>query len=207
MSRCAFDFCTLNYGNACLLDLTRPQIENCPADRVLLAASNCSAVATWNPPLASDNCEIESLVASHEPGAAFPLGSTTVTYTATDASGLTVSCSFQIEVVDDAAPVFSNCPADTVEIETGDNSAAVNWIEPTVADNCSNVKLTSSHSPGEKFPVGTTQVSYLASDDFGNSQTCAFSIKVLSETTPPVATDSLIVVYKAFSPQVHIFST
>jgi len=199
-SRCAFDFCALNYGNACLSDLTKPQIDNCPADMVLSAASNCTAVASWKPPIASDNCEIKSFEATHEPGSTFPLGQTTVTYTATDANDFTVTCSFQIDVVDDTAPLFSNCPADTVLTEAGDNSAILNWVEPTAKDNCSQVKLTSSHNPGDKFPVGTTMVNYLATDEFGNSQTCAFSIKVLSEIPPPAATDSLIVTYKAFSP-------
>ncbi|HKZ38783.1 MAG TPA: gliding motility-associated C-terminal domain-containing protein, partial [Chryseolinea sp.] len=38
--------------------------------------------------------------------------------------------------------------------------------------------LTSSHEPGEVFPIGTTNVEYKATDGTGNSSYCKFNIIV-----------------------------
>lgn len=185
-SRCLLNFCSFNYGNACLLDFTKPKIDNCPADIQLSASANCTAIATWVPPVAFDNCKVSSFKSTHQPGESFPLGLTTVSYTAIDSSGNTITCSFEIEVVDDTAPEFLNCPSDMViaGMDPGDDHATVFWTEPDVIDNCKLVQVTSSHQPGSKFPVGLTVVSYDAIDEAGNSQKCTFSIQVLSNSPP-----------------------
>lgn len=38
--------------------------------------------------------------------------------------------------------------------------------------------VTSSHSPGSKFPVGETLVQYTSTDAAGNSRTCNLTITV-----------------------------
>ena len=45
-----------------------------------------------------------SIVASHEPGSFFAVGTTTVTITATDTAGNTSNCSFDVTVEDTEAP-------------------------------------------------------------------------------------------------------
>lgn len=189
-SRCLFNFCDANYGNACSQDITKPRIENCPVDISLTASVNCTAVATWVPPVASDNCKVTSFEGTHTPGEEFPLGLTLVSYTATDSSGNTASCSFQVEVVDNTVPQFSNCPADIIipGTDPGSDLATVSWTEPTATDNCKVSQVLSSHQPGSKFPIGFTTVSYSATDDAGNLQTCDFSIEVVSNS-PPGAPD------------------
>ena len=51
-----------------------------------------------------------------------------------------------------------------VELGVGSASAQVWWREPTASDNSGSVKLSSSHKPGDHFPVGVTTVTYTAED-------------------------------------------
>ena len=65
-------------------------------------SSTDSGIATatvyWSPPTAVDNSNVQSLTSSHVPGDSFPIGNTTVTYTATDQSGNLVTEEFNINV-------------------------------------------------------------------------------------------------------------
>ena len=76
-------------------------IIDCPSDQTVNAESGAStATATWSAPTTSDMSGMVTLTSDHDPGDTFPLGPTTVTYTATDSSGNTVSsCTFVITVV------------------------------------------------------------------------------------------------------------
>lgn len=90
---------TLTSATGDVTDIEAPVINDCPADIVVNAdAGQSSAVVTWVPPTASDNCGVASLVSTHSPGDTFPLGTTTVTYTATDTCGNTAECSFDVTV-------------------------------------------------------------------------------------------------------------
>jgi hypothetical protein len=75
-------------------DKTLPVITNCPATLFANTLDGCHASVRWTPPSFSDNCSISEVVSSHASGDTFAVGSTEVTYTATDNAGNTVSCSF-----------------------------------------------------------------------------------------------------------------
>ncbi len=168
----------------------------CPADiSVSNDAGLCSAVVTWPAPMTSDNCQGTTLTSSHNSGDVFPVGTTTVSYTATDASGNTVTCSFDIEVTDDEAPT-ATCPADVVvPVDMGACYAAVSWPLPTFADNCGAAAIKfSSHEIGDVFLVGTTTVSYTIVDEAGNTTSCSFDVTVEDNIAPKVTCPADIVV-------------
>ena len=102
---------------------------------------------------------------------------TTVTLTATDEDGESADCSFTVNVTDDIDPQIINCPSNISAISTDGNPVIVNWTAPTASDNCS-VNLTSDHNSGDSFPVGTTAVTYTATDVAGNTSTCSFNVIV-----------------------------
>ncbi len=82
-----------------VVDATPPQITGCPTNITVPAnADPCSAIVSWTPPTASDNCGTVSLIPSLPPGSLFPQGTTTVVYTAIDGCGLAASCSFTVTV-------------------------------------------------------------------------------------------------------------
>ncbi|HEY9049163.1 MAG TPA: HYR domain-containing protein, partial [Ohtaekwangia sp.] len=169
-------------------DAIAPVFSNCPNN--ITASTNataCGANVNWVPPIASDNCSgTVSISSDHAPGDLFTEGTTTVTYTATDASGNNATCSFTITVNDLTPPIFQNCLANISVAADNSCGAFVNWTPPTATDNCSIASVTSSHLPGDRFDTGTTEVIYTATDVHGNTSTCRFNVKVRNEEVPSV---------------------
>ncbi len=182
---CSGDFCDAVYGGNCIIDILNPVIIDCPSDLVVSTGSGCSASASWTEPKASDNCDIESFTSSHKPGEVFPLGSTTVSYTAIDKHGNSTTCSFVVRVVDSEQPEIKGCPADITVTSPDCDEVSVQWTPPTATDNCQLTNFFGSHTPGDFFPLGTTTVTYTALDQQGAFSTCTFSINVL-DNQPPV---------------------
>ena len=60
--------------------------------------NSTTAIVSWTPPTATDNSGSVTLIGSHNPGDSFPIGNTTVTYTATDLSGNQATASFNVTV-------------------------------------------------------------------------------------------------------------
>lgn len=89
-----------------VIDNTPPSIT-CPANIIVNApAGSCSAAVSFNV-TASDNCSVPTVVTSKASGSVFPVGTTTVVATATDAAGNTQTCSFTVTVKDVTAPVIT----------------------------------------------------------------------------------------------------
>ena len=171
----------------------------CPED-LLVAASigKCNQVVTWDTPTLGLDCDGFSISSTHDSGDEFEVGTTTVTYTASD--GLTdVTCSFDVTVIDNESPTLS-CPANiTVSTDPGACIAGVSWDTPVVNDNCSGATITSAtHSPGDIFPLGYTFVTYTAEDIFGNTATCTFYVHIIDVSAPQVICPQNIVTNNNF---------
>ena len=82
-----------------VIDNTPPMIS-CPASITLEPTCPSGAIATYTPPVGTDNCPnaTTNRTAGLASGSVFPIGTTTVTYTVTDASGNSASCSFTVTV-------------------------------------------------------------------------------------------------------------
>jgi len=108
----------------------------------------------------------------------FPYGTTTVTWSAIDSSGNLSSCYQAVSVIDTFTPVM-NCPSNIVVTNTpGQCNTSVSWVAPTATDNCVVQSLVSNYAPGDDFPIGTTTVTYTATDGYGNSTSCSFNVTV-----------------------------
>lgn len=173
-----------------VLDTQAPAF-NCPSTITVNADSGmCSAVVNYTAPTATDNCNVTSntLTSGLSSGSTFPLGITTITYTATDSSGNTTTCSFDIVVVDAEAPVMT-CPANiTMSTDSGLCTAVVTFSTPAATDNCSaaSVVQTSGPASGSAFPLGVTTITYTATDSAGNTSTCTFDVTVNDIEAPIV---------------------
>ena len=175
---------TVTANNPCLEDGQNPVINNCPGNIYLpLNTTINGAVAIWNSPSAADNCGVTSLTATHAPGAVFPAGVTTVTYTAKDAANHTATCSFNITVGNDPCPgdvtppTVSGCPANISMLTTG-VTAVASWAAPVATDPCAPVTVNNNYSSGTIFPLGVTNVTYQFADQKGNKATCSFTVTV-----------------------------
>ena len=80
---------------------------------------------------------------------------------------------------DNEKPFFINLPANiTNSTDSGLANTTVSWVEPTVTDNSGVVSLSSSHSPGTVFSIGSTEVTYTAIDNTGNVAYGSFTVTV-----------------------------
>src|SRR5690606_18330582 len=119
-------------------------------------------------------------------GESFPVGVNTVTYTATDASNNTSTCSFTITILEAVAPTIT-CPTDIVtNNDLGICGAVVNYTAPEGDDNCGGAvtTLTAGLASGSEFPVGTTTVTYTVTDISGNQTDCSFNVTVNDTEIP-----------------------
>jgi|GEM_PF-2727010 len=179
------DVCTFTVT----VDDEAPTTISCPGPIVLFAdENNCSTAVTWEIPVITDNCGIETFIPTHNPGDLFEQGITTVTYAAVDSAGNQAFCVFQVEVRDTIAPVVTDCPPGDLATMplSGSCGALATWTVPGVTDNCDDVTTVSSHSPGDTFFITTTVV-YTFTDQAGNNAFCSFIIEVdNADNDPPV---------------------
>ena len=180
----------------CLTDTQAPSFgTTCPANIIITAAPNAtSAIATWSTPAATDNCTNPPTVTSTSlSGSLFSIGTTTVTYTATDAKNNKGTCVFTVTVNayvnpctnDIEAPSFGNtCPANiSLQVAAPLTSTFASWTVPTATDNCTNPPpVTSTANSGSSFNIGTTTVTYTAKDAKNNSSNCSFTVTVTQTT-------------------------
>ena len=121
----------------------------------------------------------------------FPAGENPLTFTV-DNAGNTANCSFTVTVTDNVPPTFLACSGNLIlDNDPGVCGAFISGINPTVDDDCPGtvVELVSEANLGNNqvFPVGTTTVTYRATDASGNSAECSFTVTVI-DTEEPVFT-------------------
>lgn len=129
----------------------------------------------------------------------FNIGVTTVTYTITELGGLTSSCSFTVEVIDNVNPTIT-CRSDTiVDVNPGFCFATVpSGLAPlSVGDNCSfsvsylftgvSTGAGSTDASGRNFNLGVTTVNYTITDLSGNSRACSFTVTARETIAPAIS--------------------
>ncbi|XP_072014181.1 hyalin-like [Amphiura filiformis] len=101
-----------------------------------------------------------------------------------DTTGTPVQCIEGPQV--DRTPPVCQCGDDfTRTIPVGDGGADIRFTECTATDNSGTVRLEDqSHSNGQRFLVGTTEVTYEFSDPSNNRVSCSFRITVIEATCP-----------------------
>ncbi|AVR46132.1 hypothetical protein C7S20_13175 [Christiangramia fulva] len=172
-----------------VIDDQNPVVETMQNITVNSDAGICGAVVEFGMVGATDNCELESVevTAGYTSGSVFPIGTTTVTWTVTDASGNIATSSFTVTVEDNESPEIS-CPGDmTVSTEDGQNYAVVEFADATATDNCEvSVEQTGGPVSGSQFPIGTTVVTFTATDASGNTSECSFKVTVEDNENPTI---------------------
>ena len=165
---------------------TPPVITNCPVGFVFeMPPDKCDTLVTWTVPQATDNCALDTLIASEQPGTVFGTGTHTVTYTAIDEAGNTAECAFVIAVNDNEPPVFTSCPDDITVANASPCGEVVDWVFPTAVDNCLLDTITATKQPTDILKDQVTNVLVLAIDASGNRDTCAFTITLDVVVVPP----------------------
>ncbi len=179
-------------GTVTVTDNTPPSIT-APAGVTAytgVGATSCGTVVNdgvLGTATASDNCPGVTVSRNGVPtGNLFPVGTTTVTYTATDTSNNMKVATQTVTVIDNTQPTL-NLPADfTVPMDRGQCSAVVNYTV-TAGDNCTGVTLTSNPQSGSNFQKGTTTVNVTATDAARNTAAGSFKVTVADKENPTVS--------------------
>ena len=181
-----------------LVDATPPVFGGTPATIVREADGPTGSVVGYVAPTAVDAVDGPVTVGCTPPsGSRFPLGTTTVTCSASDRHGNSGSTSFSVRIVDTAAPTLT-VPADvTVEGGSERGTAATfpvisSFLSAAVAVDAVDGRVNVATDAPTVFPVGSTTVTFTARDRSGNSASRTAHVTVLPPGTPappPAAVD------------------
>ncbi len=143
----------------------------CPENQLSYSDSGqCGAVVSF-----TASAECGEVTCSHWGGDTFPVGVTTVTCSADNASGHS-ECSFTVEVSDNEQPTIT-CPADIFVSASGPEGGIVDYVV-SAADNCFSTSISCNYPSGSTFPIGTTLVDCTAIDSSSYETTCFFTVSV-----------------------------
>jgi parallel beta-helix repeat protein len=163
-------------------DTTPPTIAT-PANIIAEATGPTGAVVTFTASatdLVDGAVPVSALPAS---GSTFPLGTTMVKLTSTDAHGNTATSSFTVTVRDTTPPAIAT-PANLTAEATGPAGAVVTFTASATDLVDGAVPVSASPASGSTFPLGTTTVKLTSTDAHGNTATSSFTVTV-QDTTPP----------------------
>jgi uncharacterized protein YjiK len=173
-------------------DNLAPTFSNLPLDSTTEATGPSTSVP-YTAPSATDlrdgNVAVSCVPTSPGP---FPVGTTTVGCSASDAAGNTATTSFHVSVTDTRPPAI-NVPSDIVAVATG-ALTPVSFGPVTATDAVDGVTTAtcSPASPGP-FPVGTTHVDCFTTDSHGNRGSAPFNVTVQALPTVGVSANPIVV--------------
>ena len=122
--------------------------------------------------------------ANDAPANGFPLGPTAVNWTVTDGAGAQAAAAQMITISDTTPPTVAT-PPDIQTTATGANTT-VSLGAPTVTDLADTNPTVSNDMPANGFPLGTTPVTWTATDASGNSATAQQMITITTPSGGPL---------------------
>ena len=155
-----------------VVDTTAPSIT-APDSVTAEATSADSNIVVLGNPVSSDLVDTPSI--SNDAPDVFPLGETTITWTATDTSGNSASAIQTVTVVDNTSPELT-MPEDVI-ISAFSLEKQVEIGEAQAHDSVDST-LTITNDAPDTFPLGDTVVTWNVSDEFGNSSSSQQVISV-----------------------------
>jgi len=172
---------------AAIPDITKPIISP-PADLVIEATGGLTSVELGEA-IAMDENGIQLLV--NNAPTLFPLGSSTIIWTAIDNSGNSASAIQQISIVDTTSPIIHSVPDITAEaVVPYDN--IIELQEPSADDLLGVISIT--NDAPEFFPIGETIVTWTATDVGGNTSNIEQKITVVDTIFPTLQVPADIVI-------------
>ena len=146
-----------------VIDTTSPDIS-APSDIVAEATDLSNNVVELGEATVYDIMSVESI--TNDAPEFFPVGETTVTWTATDSSGNSSTATQIVTIIDTTAPELT--VPENVVIAAFSLEKEVDVGAALASDLVDSIPTVTNNAP-ETFPLGDTIVTWGVSDEFGNS--------------------------------------
>ncbi|CAH0560178.1 unnamed protein product [Brassicogethes aeneus] len=170
--------------------VTPPKLE-CPQNLTITSLPGKKyGFASWKEPNITDNSHMDVTIwmkpiFKNVSTFKFQIGETAVKYFAQDAFQNKANCTFYVTVKDDEKPTIENCIDPPIFFSDDKSGLNITWEDPYIFDNSQHVIIQSSHKFGF-FPIGTTTVTYNATDDSNNSNICKINITIEEAICKPL---------------------
>ncbi|MFT7602471.1 MAG: hypothetical protein ACI8VT_000033 [Saprospiraceae bacterium] len=166
-------------------------IATCPANiEIILSPGTLSTIVNWDAPMLNDICAfggaIITQVDGSSSGSTFGVGTTSISYEATDNCGNEQICSFEVTVSTTSSTIEISCSEDfPITVDEGVPGQIVSWSVPQATSDCTtgniSINQTNGLTSGSFFSLGTHTITYEAVDDCGSSATCSFIIVITEQ--------------------------
>jgi autotransporter-associated beta strand protein len=183
----ASDTCGSSTNCSFTITVTQTAINlNCSSNLTVFATSSSGATVFFTS-TATGGCSPPPFINCNPPsGSTFPIGTSTVTCSASDPCGSMTNCSFTVTIV--KSPINLNCSSNLVVTAAPCSNSAVVFFTSSASGGCDPAPMLNCMPPsGSSFPVGTTTVTCSASDSCGTMTNCSFTITVNPYVCPPLA--------------------
>ena len=166
-----------------VIDTTPPEIA-IPTDLIIEADVPGGANVILPAVPVIDLADSEPTVSYDKDSGFFPLGTTAVTATASDASGNTTQFTILITVVDTTAPVIA--PISNITVQTTNGGGAILSLPAIVATDVADPSLVTWYDlDTDFFSIGTTLMTATATDTAGNLSHRTFHVTVIDSVDGP----------------------
>jgi Ca2+-binding RTX toxin-like protein len=160
-----------------VIDTTAPEIL--PLEDITIEASSIGAnIVNVENPIVSDIQDATIYIIAPD---VFPIGETTVTWTAVDASGNSAITTQIVTIIDTTKPGLSIPHDQTVEASSLDETLVD--IGQAEAHDITGISSIVHNAP-DVFPLGSTLIAWTATDNHGNITTAYQTIIVVDTTSP-----------------------
>ena len=160
-----------------------PVTVACPSP--VLTSPDGKAMPVTLTPKVTGGVQPYTTTCSPTSGSLFPVGTTSISCTATDAMQQKDSCASTVVVLtsDKATPLKITCPTIAPVTATGNSEKArVTFPDPEFSGGTAPFAVSCMPKSGSQFEIGTTTVSCKATDAASQTAACKISVTVL---TPP----------------------
>ncbi len=176
-------------GAMTVVDTTPPTIDP-HANLTAEATSASGAVVTYSAPATHDAVSGDGVATcSPASGSTFPVGTTTVTCSASDAHGNSASAKFSVTVtpfIRNPKPPKVTAPRNMRIEATGPTGAIVTFTASASDPQDGPLPVTCAPASGSMFPLGATRVTCSATNSFGETDTDTAVITVRDTTDPTI---------------------
>jgi HYR domain-containing protein len=180
----AADTTTTVTGHYALPDSTAPTLH-LPGNMTVEATAPTGATVNFSVTADDTNPAHPAVTCNPSAGSTFPLGTTTVYCSATDAANNTANSNFNVTVVDTAGPTITDNADMTIEGNTA-GGANVTYADPRATDIVdANPGVSCLPASGSFFALGgPTVVTCTATDASSNSTSSSFDVTVVDTIAP-----------------------